>query len=227
MAAPKKNTTTTSKRTTKPKTEEAIKETAVPTATAEPVAEPIPPTTGSNATPAPQPVYQVVTPKDPMVKILYIDSAIEGNQIPIGKGRVISGSGRIFSVSLSDFEGEFMSPLVMLLIKKRKFIVLDGLTDEQRMQYGCLYKEDEVINNEGMFDWMLSCPINDAEERFANLCKTHRELVGRRIISAYEQRDHRINRDRLERLNAISKADYEDGKGIFTEILQQLNAEQI
>lgn len=224
MATTKKTTTTTSttKKATKPKPEatkaEEVKTEVIPAET---------PTTGSVAVHAPQPVYQVVTPKDPMVKILYIDSAIEGNQIPIGKGRVISGSGRIFNVSLADFEGEFMSPLVMLLIKKRKFIVLDGLTDEQRMQYGCLYEENEVIKNEGMFDWMLNCPIKEAEEKFSELCKTHRELVGRRIISAYEQRDPRINRDRLERLNAISKADYEDGKGIFTEILQQLNAEQI
>lgn len=218
MAATKKNPTTASKKTAKPKTEEVITEAAVLTPAAEPTTEP---------TPAPQPVYQVVTPKDPMVKILYIDSAIEGNQIPIGKGRVISGSGRMFSVSLSDFEGEFMSPLVMLLIKKRKFIVLSGLTDEQRMQYGCLYKEDEVINNEGMFDWMLNCQTDEAVERFTALCRTHRELVGRRFITAYEQRDPRISRDRLERLNKVSKADYEDGRGIFTEILQQMNAEQI
>ena len=78
------------------------------------------------------PVNMVVEQKAPPVKILYIDSAIPNNQIPIGNGRYITGSGRIFSVSLEQFEGEFMTPLVMKLIDCRKFIVLSGLTEEQR-----------------------------------------------------------------------------------------------
>lgn len=178
------------------------------------------------ASAAPQPIYQMVTPKDPTVKILYLDSAIANNQIPIGHGRVITGSGRIFSVALSEFEGEFMTPLTMQLIDQRKFIILDGLTQEQREQYNCDYKTGEVLKKEGIFDYLISCKTEEAVRIFSNLCTAHRELVGTRILTAWENGDNRITRDKLEGLNAISKGDYPDNKGIFTQIIQELN-EQI
>lgn len=175
-------------------------------------------------TAAAQPVIQVVAPKDPVVKILYVDSAIQNNQIPIGKGRVITGSGRVFSVPMADFEGEFQTPLVMDLMEKRKFIVLDGLTEEQRRQYGVDYSEGEVIKNEGIFDWMLRCPVSEAVECFKNLCFEHRVLVGRRFMTAFEAKDRRLTRDRVEALNEISKGDYENGEGIFTPIVKEINS---
>ena len=173
--------------------------------------------------PAPAPIYQVVAPKDPTVKIIYLDSVIPNNQIPIGKGKMITGSGRIFSVSLGEFEGEFMTPLTMRLIDERKFIVLDGLTDEQREQYNCLYKPEEVIRKEGVFDHLISCSTEEAVRIFRNLCKEHREMVGTRFYEAWEQGDNRITRDKVEALNAISKGDYADGTGVFTAIVKDMN----
>lgn len=172
----------------------------------------------------PTPIVQVVAPQEPMVKILYIDSVIPNNQIPIGKGRIITGSGRVFSVPLSDFEGEFQTPLVMALLESRNFIVLDGLTKELRQQYNVDYAEGEVIKNEGIFDWMLRCTVPEAVEYFRNLCFEHRELVGRRFMTAFEAHDKRLTRDRVEALNEISKADYADGNGIFTPIVKAINA---
>ena len=168
--------------------------------------------------PAPAAVYQ-----EPMVKLIYLDSCIENNQIPIGGGRVITGSGRRFSVKLSDFEGVFLTPLVTLLLKKRKFIVLDGLNEEQRQQYGVDYKPGEVLKNEGMFDWFLSGPVSQVKTAFADLCKEHRELVARRFMLAFENGDNRLTRDRIEALNEVSKRDFEDGKGAFTPILKAIN----
>lgn len=176
----------------------------------------------AEAVPAPQPVYQVVTPKDPTVKILYLDSAIQNNQIPIGRGRVITGSGRIFGVPLGEFEGEFMTPLIMRLIDERKFIILDGLTEEQREQYNCAYRDGEVLKKEGVFDYLLSCDTAEAERIFRELCTEHRNMVGTRFITAWEQGDNRISREKVEALNAVSKKDYPDGKGVFTPILQAM-----
>lgn len=163
-------------------------------------------------------VYQ-----EPMVKLIYLDSCIENNQIPIGGGRVITGSGRRFSVKLSDFEGVFLTPLVSLLLKKRKFIVLDGLNEEQRQQYGVDYKPGEILKNEGTFDWFLSGPVSQVKAAFADLCKEHRELVARRFMLAFENGDNRLTRDRIEALNEVSKRDFEDGKGAFTPILKAIN----
>lgn len=166
------------------------------------------------------PVIHVVTPKDPVVKILYIDSAIEQNEIKIGRGRSITGSGRVFSVQLAEFEGEFMTPVIMSLIDQRTLIILDGLTDEQREQYHCLYKEGEVLKKEGMFDFLISCDTEKAVAIFKELCKEHRTLVGRRFLEAWDKGDNRITRDKVEALNKISKENYEDKTGIFTPIVK-------
>lgn len=160
---------------------------------------------------------------EPMVKLLYLDSAIENNEIPIGGGRVISGSGRRFSVKLSDFEGTFLTPLVMKLLKKRKFIVLDGLNEEQREQYGVDYRKGEVLLNEGLFNWFFTAPVPDVKAVFEDLCPEHRELVSARFLEAFEQGDNRLTRDRIEALNKVSKKDYADGKGAFTPILEAIN----
>lgn len=176
------------------------------------------PPLGGEASIAPAAVYQ-----EPMVKLIYLDSCIENNQIPIGGGRVITGSGRRFSVKLSDFEGVFLTPLVSLLLKKRKFIVLDGLNEEQRQQYGVDYKPGEILKNEGMFDWFLSGPVSQVKAAFADLCKEHRELVASRFMLAFENGDNRLTRDRIEALNEVSKRDFEDGKGAFTPILKAIN----
>lgn len=173
--------------------------------------------------PAPAPTVLYAAPREPMVKILYLDSAIENNEIPIGGGRVITGSGRVFNVKLTDFEGIFMTPLVSKLLKLRKFIVLDGLTQEQREQYGVNYREGEIVKNEGMFDAFFTMPVQRATEAFSALCPEHRDMVARRFIDAFEKRDNRITRDRVEALNAISKRDYEDGRGAFTHILEEIN----
>lgn len=161
--------------------------------------------------------------EEPMVKMLYLDSAIPNNEIPIGGGRVITGSGRRFSVKLSDFEGTFLTPLVMKLLKARKFIVLDGLTKEQREQYGVDYRKGEVLLNEGLFSWFFTAPVPEVKAAFKDLCFEHREMVAARFLDAFENGDNRLTRDRIEALNEISKKDYEDGKGAFTPILVAIN----
>lgn len=171
----------------------------------------------------PQSVNMYVTPKDPVVKILYLDSSIPNNEIPIGGGRSITGSGRIFNVTLTDFEGTFMTAFIQKLIRRKKLIILDGLTEEQREMYGCNYGENEIIRSEGMFDALLNMPVSEMARIFSALCPEHRNLVAKRFISAYEKGDNRLSRDRIEALNKISKADYADGKGAFTAILRAMN----
>lgn len=171
---------------------------------------------------APTPVQMVVEQKAPPVKILYVDSCIPNNQIPIAPGRYITGSGRIFAVPLEQFEGEFMTPLTMKLIDNRKFIVLSGLSDEQRMQYNCYYSEGEVVRDEGTFDMLLTAPDAQAVGIFSALCPAHQRLVAARFISAYfEKHDNRVNRGKVEALNKASKAT--DPDGLFTPIVKDLN----
>jgi len=170
---------------------------------------------------APAPVTMVVEEKAPPVKILYIDSAIPNNEIKIGQGRSIFGSGKIFAVQREQFEGEFMTSTIIDLMAKRKLIVLSGLTDEERKLYGCYYEEGEVITGEGMFDFFFSLDTEEAAEKFEALCPEHRQFVATRFIDAWERGDNRITRDKVEALNKISKQD--DPEGLFSPIVRDIN----
>lgn len=181
---------------------------------------------------AAEPVMQAVyvTPNEKMVQCIYIDSVIANNEIVIGNGRKISGSGRVFSVPLSEFESTFITPLIAKLIKDRRIIVLDGLTDEQRGLYGCEYAENEVIRREGMFDFFFKKDISEAAEIFGNLCAEHQELVAARFMDAYlndgSPLKRYVSRARVVALNNISKEKH-NGEGIFKPMLEALNAEEI
>ncbi len=182
--------------------------------------------------PAVTPVHTIyVSPDEKMVQCVYIDSVIANNEIVIGNGRKISGSGRVFSVPMSEFESTFITPLIAQLIKARKIIVLDGLTDEQRELYDCAYAENEVVRREGMFDFLFKADISEAEEMFGNLCKEHQQLVATRFIDAFMEasspmKKYASDRAKVVALNNISK-EKNDGKGLFTPILEALNANDL
>ena len=175
-----------------------------------------------------QAVY--VTPNEKMVQCIYIDSVIPNNEIIIGNGRKISGSGRVFSVPLSEFESTFITPLIAKLIKTRRIIVLDGLTDEQRSLYDCEYAENEVIRREGVFDFFFKKEIPEAAEIFGSLCAEHQELVAARFMDAYlndgSPFKRYVSRARVVALNNISKEKH-NGEGIFKPMLEALNAEDV
>lgn len=182
---------------------------------------------------AAEPVMQAVyvTPNEKMVQCIYIDSVIANNEIVIGNGRKISGSGRVFSVPLSEFESTFITPLIAKLIKDRRIIVLDGMTDEQRGLYGCEYAENEVIRREGMFDFFFKKDIPEAAEIFGSLCAAHQELVAARFMDAYMGGGKHplrayVSRARVVALNNISKEKH-NGEGIFKPLLEELNAEEV
>ena len=209
-------TTTTKKRTTKKTTTAAEKPAADEIKEEKTVAEPEAP-----AAPAPQPVTMVVEEKDPPIKILYIDSAIPNNEIKIGQGRSIFGSGKIFAVQRDQFEGEFMTTTIMELMAQKKLIVLSGLSDEDRRLYNCYYGEGEVLTGERMFDFFFDMDTDEACAKFEALCPEHRQFVATRFIDAWESGDNRITRDKVEALNKISKEN--DPDGLFTPIVKALN----
>lgn len=210
--------TTTKKRTYTKKTNTAPKAEA-------PAVEEVKAAPAETAAPAEAPVQQInmiVEEKSEPVVILYIDSVIANNEIKIGRGRSIYGSGKRFSVTKDQFEGEFMTSTIMDLIAAKKLIVLSGLTDEERKLYNCYYGENEVLRGEQMFDFFFEMDTDEAAEKFAMLCPEHQQLVATRFISAYfEAHDNRVTRSKVEALNKISK-EY-DPEGLFTPIVKDIN----
>ena len=239
MAESTTKTKTTRTTTRKTSSKKAAEETVVKEAVAEPeveqpvdapveapapAVEPEMQATVDSFTPAAEaaPINMYVEQKAPPVKIIYIDSVIPNNEIPIGNGRKITGSGRIFSVPMEHFEGEFMTPLTMNLIDERKFIVLSGLTEEQRYQYNCHYDEGEVVKDEGTFDMLFELPTPQALAVFATLCPEHQQLVATRFMTAYfDKHDNRITRDKVEALHKESKK--HDPEGLFKPIVEDFN----
>ena len=162
----------------------------------------------------------MMAPVEPNVSIIYLDTVMPGNRIEIGRGRVITGSGRRFSVPLSYFEGEFMTPLTSRLLQRRSFLVLDGLTDDQRELYGCLYRPGEVIFSEGSFGFFL----RESEEllpALAALCPEHRDMVLRRVLTAREENNLSLSRGTLVSMNKLSRLDH-NGYGLLEELIKSL-----
>lgn len=211
-----KKRTSTKKTTTAPKVAAVVEEKPVVENTEQ--AETTTPVKAAETAP----INMYVEQKAPPVKIIYIDSVIPNNEIPIGNGRRITGSGRIFSVPMEQFEGEFMTPLTMALIDERKFIVLSGLSDEQRYQYNCYYDEGEVVRDEGTFDMLFTMPTEQAVAVFSALCPEHQQLAATRFITAYfDKHDNRITREKVEALHKASKV--HDAEGLFKPIVEDFN----
>ena len=128
---------------------------------------------------------------------------------------VIPGYGSLrpnsyLDVPKREFGGKFMTPLVRKLIHKRHLIVLNGLTEDERKRYDCDYKEGEVLS-EKAFDHLLDYEPQELGEIFKRLCPEHKKFVCRRIITAFENNDWRLNVEKVKTINDISKSDDPEG----------------
>ena len=128
---------------------------------------------------------------------------------------VIPGYGSLrpnsyLDVPKREFGGKFMTPLVRKLIHKRHLIVLNGLTEDERKRYDCDYKEGEVLS-EKAFDHLLDYEPQELGEIFKRLCPEHKKFVCRRMITAFENNDWRLNVEKVKTINDISKSDDPEG----------------
>lgn len=155
-------------------------------------------------------VVQVSTEK-PLVKMLFIDDCSDDNKLAFGangKFGTITGPIGYINVPKDEWLGEFRDVQQQMLLKERKLIVIDGLTDEERVMHGLDYKPGEVMDEKmfrNLFDHMDELP-----EIFSKLCPSVRAIVAARLQNGYDSNDPRVmrNRDILVKLNKISKKDY-------------------
>lgn len=177
-------------------------------------------------------VVQISTDK-PLVKMLFIDDCADDNVLGFGvnsKFGTITGPIGYINVPKDEWLGEFRDNLVQMLLRERKLIVLDGLTDEERVMHGLDYKPGEVLD-EKMFRNLLD-HMDELPEIFKKLCPTVRAVVAARLQTAYDAGDPRIlnNRDIIVKLNKISKKDYANASqgdprkdGLLSNIVRGLN----
>ena len=177
-------------------------------------------------------VVQISTDK-PLVKMLFIDDCSDDNVIGFGvngKFGTITGPIGYINVPKDAWLGEFRDNQQQMLLRERKLIVLDGLTDEERAMHGLDYKPGEFLD-EPMFRNLLD-HMDELPEIFKKLCPSVRSVVCARLQTAYDSGDPRIlnNRDIIVKLNKISKKDFADAPqedprrdGLLSNIVRGLN----
>lgn len=177
-------------------------------------------------------VVQISTGKQ-LVKMLFLDDCSDDNVLGFGvnnKFGTITGPCGYINVPKDEWLGEFRDNQQQMLLRTRKLIVLDGLTDEERVMHGLDYKPGEVLD-EQMFRNLLD-HMDELPEIFKKLCPSVRAVVAARLQTAYDAGDPRVlgNRDIIVKLNKISKKDFADApqddprrEGLLTNIVRGLN----
>lgn len=162
----------------------------------------------------------VLAKQEETVKLTYVATVSPNNVLDLGEFGQMTGTGWIIEIPRSQFGGKFMTAFVQKLIKKRRLIVLDGLTAEERIRYGVDYKDGEVMDVQ-MFDKLLDMDVDKLLCIFENLCPEHQQFMATRFITAYENGDNRIGRGVIEPLQTLSKKNYQNG--LFKPILDKMN----
>lgn len=147
----------------------------------------------------------LVSVNEPTVRVAFMGKVSRDNQLRFGRFGSIYGNFGSIEVPKSAFGGEFMSSWTRKMLDERSLVVTEGLTDEERQRYGVLYKDGEVLSEKEYFG-LLDMDAETICKRYTEVCKHFRILIASEIENARVSGDKRVNRDTIEKLNAISKA---------------------
>lgn len=138
----------------------------------------------------------------PVVTLLYIAEVAPDNELEL-PGYGVMRPGSYLDVPKKEFGGQFMSTLARKLIDKRHLIVMDGLTEAERVRWNCAYSEGEVLDEE-TFDSFLSLPVERLGEIFEKLCPEHKRFVCCRMITAWERNDNRVGLEKVRLIDELA-----------------------
>lgn len=108
------------------------------------------------------------------------------------------------------------------MLQKRTIIITNGLTPSEMRSHGLFYKDGENLSLEA-YQSLLDFDKKTVCEIFDKACLEHKKIIARVFLSAYENKDNRINFDTVKALNSISKI--YDKDGMFTRIVEGLTDE--
>lgn len=175
-----------------------------------------------------QPQVVQISAETPVVHLMFQDACSPDNYIQFGVGArygSITGSFGLKTVTKEQFLGDFRDAFVQLLLAERKLIVLDGLTDEERVAYGVDYKDGEFLT-ERQFRNMLT-NTDALLEAYPKLCDGYKQMVATQITTAFEKKDPRVTRKLVAALNKLSKKDGQDSRGDFAHVLEAMKADEL
>lgn len=146
---------------------------------------------------------------------------------PNGKYGTITGKTGMLVIPVVDFKGGFRDTMVTGMLADRTLVVVDGLTDDERLLYGVKYKDGELLRDYDFVN-LLSLSEERILEIFPALCPSNKEMVARKFLSAYEDGNLEIKKETILKLNKISKKDYEakgtaaQKRGAFAALLERM-----
>lgn len=166
---------------------------------------------------ATQPTY--IRKDEELVTLVYMGACVEGSTVELWeRGGIIQGRGGVLKVAKSDFF-QNMNTTVLKRLKDRRLVVVNGLTDDEREQYGVKYTDGELVSKDVYYK-LLGYPESKIVEIFKAACYRHKQLIASLFLDAYDAHDNRINQPLIQKLNRASKEI--EPKGMFTAILKDM-----
>lgn len=163
--------------------------------------------------------------KEEYVTIMYVGSFASGCVATMPDWGTITKGGETIDVPKKDFLHGIGYPLNSELLRTRRVIVLDGLTEAERTRYGVAYSANETLTKQA-FDTFLDMGKDEACRVFSMLCDEHKSVVAQIYKDAYFsynskgelKSDKRVNPETVKALNNLSKTE-EAKNGLFADIL--------
>lgn len=141
---------------------------------------------------------------DGMVTLLFLGGIAPGTTVTLDDMGRIPRDGNTLTVTKRDFF-QSLGAQTDLLLRKRKLIVTDGLTDEERERYGVLYKDNELLSA-AVYQKLPDYDTERLSGIYEKLCPEHRELVRRVLHTGVMDGDWRVSVDKLKAIIRIDRA---------------------
>lgn len=160
--------------------------------------------------------------KEEYVTVLLITAVADDTSVSVGEIGKINRAGNTLDIEKKTFLQCMGNPVVDTLLRKRKLIVVNGLTDEERERFGLLYEEGELLTQKAYFK-LLDFTREEIVSIFEKLCDEHKRVVAKMYMTAYfDKNDNRVNLETVRDLNRLSKSVEKDG--LFKTIIDDIGA---
>lgn len=170
--------------------------------------------------PAPQ-IVQVMGDSE-KVHFLWQAEVADDNVVLFGEhgmyGQIVGKTGS-FYVPKNDLS-RVLTDLTRVFLKKRWLIAVSGLNDEEREALGCDYCEGELLDKKA-FAKMVEIG-DEMLDIYPRLCEGHKKMVAARYAEAFAKNSPYVTRERVVKLNEMSKTK-ENPRGDFVSIIEQMN----
>lgn len=175
---------------------------------------------------------QVITVSADVEKVWFLWQApvADYNVIEFGDhgmyGRITGQTGT-FYVPKPDLS-RIMTEINRYYIDIRWLVIISGLNEDEREIYGVNYAEGEIIDK-GAFPKLVELG-DEILSIFPKLCPSHKLIVAQRYMEAYMNGSKKVTRERVVKLNEMSKRDFADlpdgnalKRGAFATIIDAMN----